>query len=907
MQRAWPLAACLITGAALYVGRGVLDAVLVDGRAVRVALLPPWESLVGFLLLTGLGLFLLHQFNRVRRPAAERATLGALVAPAVGLGVLLVPFTPVLPDRWPVVQALAGPMGWLVWLAVGGLLLWTWWQHGLIAAGWFARRSLAQATVMIGLATAVVSGVTAARLTNTVLFPAGDEPHYLVIAQSLWRDGDFKIENNHQRGDYREYFPRDLEPHYLTRGADGEIYSIHPVGLPIVLAPVYALGGYRAVLLALIAMAAAAAALMWRWVATATGSRGAATFAWAVIAGSAPFLFNSFTVYPEIAAALAVMVAMTTRNPVVLGLACGALPWLSTKYAPMSAVLLVTGTVPVTIVTGTVPVSISAIARAAGPYGTLLAAWFAFFYWIWGTPMPQAPYGAMVQTTPWNLVFGAPGLLFDQEYGLLPYAPAYILAATGLWTLWRAGGDRRWTAVRIVLVFGALLGTVGAFRIWWGGSASPGRPLASGLLVLGLPIATAFAAAPMGSARRAGQHLLMWIGAGIALTMTFAQQGFLIANGRDGTSSLLEWWSPRWELWTLAPSFIHHEAATALAHALAWLVVAGAAAWALGRVATRKPATATLAAMGALGAGLIAVSVILPALPDDPPMPRVDLRARSRLPALDHYDTRARPAAVVFDPLRKASATEMLPAMTLSVEPGLRSDPQPVRVLHNGRFSLPAGTYRVDVRFAPGQPAAADTVALQVGRVGPPVDTWSVAPATGTLIHTVHLPLDAGFVGFRGTREMEQVIEAITITPVAVVSEGERAHTPPVLGAAQYGTSLVLLHDDQVDPESAGFWVLGRRPTALSIAGVPEAATPTTLRLRSRVGGNEVTLRTRGWRRVVTLDAETPVDVELPAPAHGVVELTIHTSSGFSPSDRDAASRDRRFLGVWVEVPNGVH
>lgn len=903
MQRAWALAACLITGAALYVGRGVLDAVLVDGRAVRVALLPPWESLVGFLLLAGLGLFLLHRFNRVRRSGAERAPLGALVAPAVALGVLLVPFTPVLPDRWPVLQALAGPMGWLVWLAVGGQLLWTWWQHRLIAAGWFARRNLTQVAVMIALATAALSGTAAARLTSTVLFPAGDEPHYLVIAQSLWRDGDFKIENNHQRGDYREYFPRDLDPHYLTRGADGEIYSIHPVGLPIVLAPVYALGGYRAVLLALIAMAAAAAGLMWRWVATATGSRGAATFAWAVIVGSAPFLFNSFTVYPEIAAGLAVMVAMTTRNPVVLGLACGVLPWLSTKYAPMSAILLVTGP-------GTFPpqnVSVSAIAKSAGPYGVLLVAWFAFFYWIWGTPMPQAPYGAMVQTTPWNLVFGAPGLLFDQEYGLLPYAPAYILAATGLWALWRAGGDRRWTAIRVVLVFGALLGTVGAFRIWWGGSASPGRPLASGLLLLGLPIATAFAAAPMGSARRASQHLLMWIGAGIALTMTFAQEGFLIANGRDGTSSLLEWWSPRWESWTLAPSFIHHEAPTALAHALAWLVVAGAAAWALGRVTTRKPATATLAAMGALGAGLLAVPVILPVLPDTPPMPRVDLRARSRLPALDHYDTRARPAAVVFDPLRKTSADEMLPAMTLAVEPGLRTDPQPLRVLHNGRFSLPAGTYRVDVRFAPGQPAATDEIALQVGRVGPPVSTWSVPPAAGAMSHTVRLPLDAGFVGFRGTREMEQAIEAITITPVAVVSEGERVQSPPVLGAARYGASMVLLHDDQITPEAEGFWVLGGRPTALSIAGTPESASSATLRLRSGVGGNEVTLRTRGWRHVVTLDAEAPVDVELPAPAHGVVELTIHTSSGFSPSERDAASRDRRFLGVWVQVLNGVH
>ena len=66
------------------------------------------------------------------------------------------------------------------------------------------------------------------RLTASALFPSGDEPHYLVISQSLWRDGDLKIENNHQRGDYREYYEPDLEPHYLTRGTDEEIYSIHP-------------------------------------------------------------------------------------------------------------------------------------------------------------------------------------------------------------------------------------------------------------------------------------------------------------------------------------------------------------------------------------------------------------------------------------------------------------------------------------------------------------------------------------------------------------------------------------------------------------------------------------------------------------------------------------------------------
>ena len=139
-----------------------------------------------------------------------------------------------------------------------------------------------------------------------------------------------------------------------------------------------------------------------------------------------------------------------------------------------------------------------------------------------------------------NLVFGAPGLLFDQEYGVLAYAPVYILAATGLAVMWRAGRDSRRLAVETTIAFMALTATVGAFRIWWGGTASPGRPLASGLLLLALPISMAAAAAPVSSVQRAAHHVLLWVSVGIAATLMLAEQGLLINNGRDGTSSLLE-------------------------------------------------------------------------------------------------------------------------------------------------------------------------------------------------------------------------------------------------------------------------------------------------------------------------------------------------------------------------------
>ena len=82
--------------------------------------------------------------------------------------------------------------------------------------------------------------------------------------------------------------------------------------------------------------------------------------------------------------------------------------------------------------------------------------------------------------------------------------------------MWRAGGELRQRPIEITVIFLALLGTVGAFGIWWGGTSAPGRPIASGLPLLMLPIAAAFRAAPMGSARRAAQHLLLWISIGIA-------------------------------------------------------------------------------------------------------------------------------------------------------------------------------------------------------------------------------------------------------------------------------------------------------------------------------------------------------------------------------------------------------
>src|SRR5262245_61356212 len=248
MSRVWPAAACLITGLALYVTRGVLDQTVTPSGVVRFAMLPPWQALLGFVCLAAM---LLLAIDHLNAPASRTTTqrsqprLGELVLPLFALIVLLLPYLPFLPDRLPALQALAGPLGAIVWLSVAALQAWVLWQSRLIHARPIEYWSLTSITLALFISGAAVSGLAGWRLTGTALFPSGDEPHYLVMAQSLWRDGDLKIENNHQRGDYREYYPDDLEPHYLTRGKNGEIYSIHPIGVSVLLVPIYALGGYR--------------------------------------------------------------------------------------------------------------------------------------------------------------------------------------------------------------------------------------------------------------------------------------------------------------------------------------------------------------------------------------------------------------------------------------------------------------------------------------------------------------------------------------------------------------------------------------------------------------------------------------------------------------------------------------
>jgi len=78
----------------------------------------------------------------------------------------------------------------------------------------------------------------------------GDEPHYLVMTQSIANDGDFHLDNNYQLDLHKEFYNAPLDRHYID--IHGKNYSLHQFGLPLLMAPFYKLLGYKGVFLSII-------------------------------------------------------------------------------------------------------------------------------------------------------------------------------------------------------------------------------------------------------------------------------------------------------------------------------------------------------------------------------------------------------------------------------------------------------------------------------------------------------------------------------------------------------------------------------------------------------------------------------------------------------------------------------
>ena len=479
----------------------------------------------------------------------------------------------------------------------------------------------------------------------------------------------------------------------------------------------------------------------------------------------------------------------------------------------------------------------------------------------------------------------------------MPAAPIFAAALVGLAAmLWSDARSRR-VAAEIAVVFAALLVPVGAFHLWSGGSGAIGRPVIAAILLLGLPIA--WLARRTASSAVAAASLTLLAAASVAqmLFLLSAQKGLLLVAGRDGVSRLLEYWSPTWRLWSLAPSFLMQAPAIAWAFTAIWLIALAAAAIAMARMRRPlAPGAAGLAACGVAGAAVLLVALVVPAVLDPWRAPSPVPGVRAQMALLSEFDAQRRPLGIVYDPLRRVSSSAIPPLLAFVAGPRARGERTGVDLLYDARWSLPAGRYELCLE-GHGRTIHGE-IGLQVGRVGPPLRTWTIAPATRWTT-TLDLPANARFVGFRASPELAGAAPELRLIPRAVADLRTRKTDPEVLQSRQYGDAAVFFYDERVAPEPGGFWTRGDSSSRLAVALAPDR--PTALRLRAGPAPATVQTTVDGDVQRITLAALATRDVTLRS-RHTVASVEIVTEGGFVPAEVDPTTRDRRRLGVWVEV-----
>ena len=328
---------------------------------------------------------------------------------------------------------------------------------------------------------------------------SGDEPHYLMVSQSLWADGDLDLRNNYQDDDGKRFGAAGLETglHALENPA-GKLFPAHDVGVPIVLTPLYGLATaissvsseailarfrmtrglfvYSLISLCMIGLVAWAAAITRRVLITQGTTSALASIVVLVAWLSPPVLSNSFLIFPEPFAlfvtavclhiAFADDLAPTRRTTLLLAAMLGVLPWFHRKYAIYAAALLVAVVWQRRSRVASLPSRDRLLALAVYLVPQIgLAVWTGYYWGNIGGPL------TMMELPPfsWNAFrSGSLGLFVDRENGLFVWAPVFALVPAA----WAMAGPRY---VPWLLPAASLLLMSAAHERWWGGFSPAGR------------------------------------------------------------------------------------------------------------------------------------------------------------------------------------------------------------------------------------------------------------------------------------------------------------------------------------------------------------------------------------------------------------------------------------------------
>ncbi len=323
--------------------------------------------------------------------------------------------------------------------------------------------------------------------------PSGDEPHYLVISQTLLKYHSLDVMRDYTNGDYRSFFPMHLDPH-VTYNERGQLLPIHGIGGPILwLLPYYFWGRLGAVLFMTVVSLLIIFNIYAFLVSMHIRKRYALLVSLAFALGSPLYIYAHLLFIEPIAALAGIYVLRKVFQPevtlvdvILSSILLGILPWVHIRFALLEMPLFFALLYRIYLqnrlsnfkhyIFYLLPVTI------------LFILFEIYNYKVWGTLNPAAnelndndkPFAKL----PFIPLLG---ISFDQEYGLLINFPMFIFLLSGI-VLACKKKFMTYHVLMLILSVPYILAFT-TFRNWSGGWCPPAR-----LILVLLPMYTLYIA-----------------------------------------------------------------------------------------------------------------------------------------------------------------------------------------------------------------------------------------------------------------------------------------------------------------------------------------------------------------------------------------------------------------------------
>jgi hypothetical protein len=282
-------------------------------------------------------------------------------------------------------------------------------------------------------------------------WPTGDEPHYLVISETLLKYHSLDVAKTYQNRDYLSFYNGTLDLSHTVTNQLGRRVSVHGVGGPVLWLPLFAVAGRMGAILFMAGVSLLVIVDIFRFLEEQGIRTTSAVAVAAVFAAASPFFAFAHLTFVDLIGAWAVIyVFRKALKKTELGkrelasgsVLLGILPWVHVKLIVVEALLLLF--LLARIVVGNRVISVRAIARASVarwrevcwavlPAAALGLGFEAFTHAIWDSFNPALVYGQGDRTFPFTSspVRGLVGTFLDQEYGVFISAPILVLAIPG--------------------------------------------------------------------------------------------------------------------------------------------------------------------------------------------------------------------------------------------------------------------------------------------------------------------------------------------------------------------------------------------------------------------------------------------------------------------------------------------